>query len=106
MALRDEWKDLENKVQGDPDSGSEISVEPINKIAHAVIDLENNEGGGSSIIIDTEMSSESENAVQNKVIKNYVDNMVGDIGTALDDIIAEQEAIIAVQNSLIGGESV
>ena len=106
MALRDEWKDLENKVQGDPDSGSEISVEPINKIAHAVIDLEENEGGGSSIIIDTEMSSESENAVQNKVIKKYVDNMVGDIGTALDDIIAEQEAIIAVQNSLIGGESV
>lgn len=43
MALKDTWEDLEDKVQGDPDSGSEISVEPINDIAHAVIDLEKNE---------------------------------------------------------------
>lgn len=31
---------------------------------------------------------------------------IGDIETALDNIIAEQEAIIAIQNSLIGGDSV
>jgi hypothetical protein len=40
MALKDTWEDLQDKVQGDPDSGSEISVEPINDIAHAVMDLE------------------------------------------------------------------
>lgn len=42
MSLKDIWKDLEDKVQGDPDSGSEISVEPINLIAHSVIEAENN----------------------------------------------------------------
>lgn len=36
MSLKDNWVDLENKVQGDPDSGSEISVKPINLIAHVV----------------------------------------------------------------------
>ena len=108
------------------------------------------EGGGSggTITFDTEMSDTSENAVQNKVIKEYVDegiksvfdyatnissnvdnrltdemflmeeringkldlkadkSDIGDIETALDNIIAEQEAIIAIQNSLIGGDSV
>lgn len=43
MALKDTWQDLEDKIQGEPDSGSDISVEPINNIAHAVIDLEENE---------------------------------------------------------------
>ena len=43
MALKDTWQDLQDKVQGDPDSGSEVSVKPINDIAHAVIDLEENE---------------------------------------------------------------
>ena len=43
MALKDTWQDLEDKIQGEPDSGSEISVEPINDIAHAVIALEENE---------------------------------------------------------------
>ena len=60
----------------------------------------------SNITIDTEMSDTSENAVQNKVIKKYVDDMAGDIETALDNIIAEQESIIAIQNALIGGGSV
>jgi hypothetical protein len=94
MALKDDWKDLENKVQGDPDSGSEISVEPINKIAHAVIDLEKNGGGGSSIIIDTEMSSESENAVQNKVIKKYVDDITGNLSLVLEEIHNYAQSII------------
>lgn len=94
MALKDDWKDLENKVQGDPDSGSEISAEPINKIAHAVIDLEENEGGGSSITIDTEMSSESENAVQNKVIKKYVDDITGNLSSVLEEIHNYAQSII------------
>ena len=99
MALKDTWKP---RVDGVDDADSSA----VNEIAQAVIDIEKNGTGGDAIEIDTEMSDTSTNAVQNKVIKTYVDNMVGDIGTALDDIIAEQEAIIAVQNSLIGGESV
>lgn len=39
--------------------------------------------GGSSITLDTEMSDISENAVQNKVIKTYVDGLVGNIDTLL-----------------------
>ena len=98
-------------------------------------------GSGGTIILDTEMSDTSENAVQNKVIKKYVDEEIkrvadyatnisssvdnrltdtmflmeeringkldlkadksdiGDIETALD-------SIIAIQNELIGGETV
>lgn len=56
-------------------------------------------GTGETITIDTEMSDTSENAVQNKVIKKYVDDITGDIETALDNIIA-------IQNLLIGGGSV
>ena len=81
MAL--EWTD---KVGG----VDYVLADDINSIAHAVIDLEE---------IDTEMSDTSNNAVQNKVIKNYIDESIGDIETALD-------SIIAIQNSLIGGDSV
>lgn len=35
--------------------------------------------GGSSVEVDTEMSDTSENAVQNKVIKEYVDDQVSSI---------------------------
>lgn len=83
MALKDIWKD---KVGGI----DVVLADDINSIAHAVIDLEE---------IDTEMSDTSNNAVQNKVIKNYIDESIGDIETALD-------SIIAIQNSLIGGDSV
>ena len=77
-------------------------------------------GGGGEISIDTEMSDTSKNAVQNKVIKKYVDEgldkkaslesvnsheldisylmeQVGNIDSALDNIIE-------IQNSLIGGD--
>lgn len=41
-------------------------------------------GGGGDIILDTEMSDTSESAVQNKVIKAYVDNSVKPINEAID----------------------
>ena len=43
-------------------------------------------GGGT---VDTAMSDSSTNAVQNRVIKSYVDDIVGDIGTILDNINGE-----------------
>ncbi len=48
MALKDDWKDLKDAIEGVAGSGDDISVKPINKIAHAVIDLEKNgiPGGG------------------------------------------------------------
>lgn len=41
-------------------------------------------------ILDSEMSDSSENAVQNKVIKAYVDTIVGNIGAILDNINGEE----------------
>lgn len=46
MALKDIWKDLQNAIEGVPNSGDDISADDINDIAHAVINLEN-DGGGS-----------------------------------------------------------
>lgn len=83
MALKDTWIDLQDAIEGIAGSGSDLTVEPINDIAHAVIELEDKE---IEITIDTEMSSTSENPVQNKVIKSYVDDKIGDIGIALDEL--------------------
>ena len=47
-------------------------------------------GGGA---VDTEMSDSSTNAVQNKIIKAYVDGLIGDVDTA-----------IAAINAIIGGD--
>ena len=40
MALKDTWKDLEDAVAGVENSGSDLTVAPINAIAHAVIENE------------------------------------------------------------------
>lgn len=48
------------------------------------------EQGGGTVEVDTEMSNTSENPVQNKVIKAYVDGLVGDINTVLDTINGEE----------------
>ena len=37
MAFKDEWKDIQDAIEGIPDSGDEISGKPINLIAHEVI---------------------------------------------------------------------
>lgn len=42
------------------------------------------------ITVDSEMSDESENAVSNKVIKSYVDGLVGDVNSLLDSINGEE----------------
>lgn len=41
-------------------------------------------------IIDEEMSDSSENVVQNKVIKQYIDSIVGNINVTLDIINGEE----------------
>jgi DNA integrity scanning protein DisA with diadenylate cyclase activity len=85
MKLEDVW---ENLIDGE----SEIDVAPINNIAQAVIELEKN-GHTGQMDVDTEMSDVSENPVQNKVIKAYVDDKVGDISAALDELHAYAEAL-------------
>ena len=48
------------------------------------------EGLTPKIEVDSEMSDESENAVSNKVIKGYVDGLVGDVSSAIDAINGEE----------------
>lgn len=69
MALKDFWVDLKD--------GDDVSAEPINRIAREVIKLED-EGlpDTPSIVIDNEMSDTSENPVQNKVVKEYIDSEI------------------------------
>lgn len=90
MALTNTWKP---RIDGVDDADSSA----VNEIADAVIELEN-KSNNVNITIDTEMSDTSENAVQNKVIKAYVDGITGDIEIAIDNIIN-------IQNSYIGGDS-
>lgn len=46
-------------------------------------------GGGTSVTVDMEMSDASENTVQNKVIKKYVDDNLTDVQTELTNIKKE-----------------
>ena len=46
-------------------------------------------GAGTSVTVDTEMSDTSENTVQNKVIKKYVDDNLTGVQTELTDIKKE-----------------
>lgn len=52
---------------------------------HIDFQVKNGENG-TPAIIDTEMSDTSENTVQNKIIKRYVDDIVGDIQTILSTL--------------------
>lgn len=122
MALKDIWVDLKDATDGIAGSGDDVTVKPINDIAHSVIEneekIEQLENKEIEITIDTEMDDTSENPVQNKVVKSYVDgeienvnneleninNSIGETETALDMIASQQESIIAIQEKLIGGD--
>ena len=58
------------------------------KVLHKIVEY--CEGLTPKIEVDTEMSDESDNAVSNKVIKGYVDGLVGDVGSAIDAINGEE----------------
>ena len=74
--------------------GDDIYAEHVNSLADGIKETQE-AVENISIDIDTEMSDTSTNAVQNKVVKTYIDESVGDINTALD-------SIIAIQNNLMG----
>ena len=58
-------------------------------------------GGGTSITVDTAMSSTSTNPVQNKVIKAYVDSKSVDISADLDNAIQTKTDGIYVEKTKI-----
>ena len=63
--------------------------EPTSDTTELWID-ESEEWGSSESGIDTEMSDVSTNVVQNRVIKEYIDSVVGNINTILDNINGEE----------------
>ena len=69
-------------------TGAKITITDKNGTTTAnVLNGKDGEGGsGGSITLDTEMSDTSENAVQNKVIKTYVDGLVGNIESLLAEV--------------------
>lgn len=54
--------------------------------SHTEFQIKNGENG-TPAVIDTGMSDTSENTVQNKVIKSYIDSIVGDINSILATIV-------------------
>ena len=58
--------------------------------SHIEFQIKNGENG-TPAVIDTEMSDTSENTVQNKVIKSYIDSIVGDINSILATIVEVSE---------------
>ena len=53
-----------------------VDIEGTPKRLQEAIDNGELGGGGTSVTVDTEMSDISENTVQNKVIKKYVDDKI------------------------------
>ena len=54
--------------------------------------LQNGGGGGGSIAVDAQMSDTSENAVQNKVIKAYVDDEAERVVAYAEEVANDAEA--------------
>lgn len=112
MALTDNWQDLQDAVEGVPDSGSEITVAPINQIAHAVIDLEDK---GTKITVDSKLDENSENPVQNKVVAVWIRTFDTEIGNNTKELVeirnqignidAALEELHTYAQALIGGEA-
>lgn len=55
---------------------------------------------GNAVMLDTEMSDESENAVQNKAIKAYVDERIEDITHNIETIQSTLLTISSVINDM------
>jgi hypothetical protein len=130
VELKDTWKDLENYIEGVPDSGEMASADDINNIAHAVIDIENNKttsisenpsntkyptekavadyvknngsSGGGIDVVDNLTSTDKDKALS----ANMGRELKEQIDNKMGDIETALDSIIAIQNKLIGGGSV
>lgn len=77
--------EIDTALNGKQDSlVSGTTIKTIN--GNSILGEGNIEITGGSGTVDTTMSDTSENAVQNKVIKSYVDGLVGDINSVLTRI--------------------
>lgn len=94
---------ITNIVQSNDDSGSNIitfsdgstlTIKNGSKGDQGDIGPQGPAGSDAHITIDSQMLDESENAVQNKVIKKYIDDFITEINAGLEQVIAAQEALI------------
>ena len=109
MALKETWTDLEDAVDGVPDSGSDITVEPINAIAHAVIDNEKAITDNKNKIAELEKNSGGQVDLSNYYTKNetimfidnqgfatqiYVDNEIRIINDTIGSTLGDIESLL------------
>ena len=73
-------------LKGEQGVSPTVSIEKVGKITTITItDVDGTktatieDGDGADIVVDSEMSDTSENVVQNKVIKAYIDGLFGDV---------------------------
>jgi hypothetical protein len=52
-----------------------------------VVNGKDGEGSDTVIVVDSAISDTSENPVQNKIIKEYIDEILGDIDLALSTLV-------------------
>lgn len=110
QAVQTSLAKADNSLQGVKDSSGHLLV-PTN----GVVTLPESEGGGSDVTVDEAMSSTSVNAVQNRVIKAYVDTaiaaLVNGAPAALDtlkelaDALGDDEDAIAALTNAIAAKA-
>ncbi len=96
------------------DKIDEISAEIFNKVFDSIQQEFNDIINGNTMVDRANTAQVAERADKadtdgegNNIVDTYaLKTEVGNIETALDNIIAEQEAIKAIQNALMGGGSV
>ena len=87
MGLKGNWTDLEDYVEGVPDSGQMASAEDIDKIAHAVIEMEDKGGGGSVDLSNYYTKSETDQKLTTYPLRSevqvYINGLENDINKGL-----------------------
>lgn len=106
MALKDTWKDLQDAFAGVENSGSDISVEPINLIAHAVIeneknkvDKENGKGLSTNNYTNEEKEKVAANTKKIDYLEKYGESEV--IVLTNDEVIIEGNRIVGTRSGKV-----
>lgn len=98
MALKDIWKDLQNATEGIAGSGDDVSAEPINMIAHAVIDNEINLAGKVDKVDGKGLSTEDYTTAEKEKLSGLANYDDTELVNLINDKI-DKSAITTVVNA-------
>lgn len=97
MALKDDWKDLQNATEGIAGSGDDVSAEPINMIAHAVIDNEINLAGKVDKVDGKGLSTEDYTTAEKEKLSGLANYDDTELVNLINDKIDKSAITTAVQ---------